>query len=573
MRNIYLFFTALITLFYITSCGEKETNVDDLIAVGGKKYGGELHFMSSDKVSTLFPLFSADLYSNRIISQLFEPLLKTDPKTLETIPAVAESYVVDKSAKVYTFKIRKGIKFHADPCFGKEPDELTAEDVEFSLRLACSGIKENKISYLLIPRIKGANEFYRKSMKSVPDGEKVSGIKIINPYTIQIELNEPFIGFEKLLTHYGLGIISKKAYEKYGVKSSQHPVGSGPFALESISSEKIVLKRNNHYWMRDDFGNQLPFLKKVVVTFAKDKKSELLAFRKAEIDLVLEIPVEEVPNILGTLAEAQEGKNVKHKVESKKSVSMQFIGMNCKSKEFSNEDVRKAFNLAIDRVSIADVTLEGEGWPAINGFVPEMGGYDSKYIKGHSYDPDMARKLMAEAGYPGGKNFPELDFYVNASPGSSTDLMCKEIARQIYKNIGVKLTIRLCSFQERQEAVASGKAKIWRAAWIADYPDPETFLSMFYGKYMQNNNWNPNSFGFNDSGYNSLIDQILKEAKPDKRTELMMKADQILIDKAAVMPILISDHIVMTNVRVRNFEASPLEHLDLTSVYIKEVKL
>ena len=113
-----------------------------------------------------------------------------------------------------------------------------------------------------------------------------------------------FFGFEKILTHPSLGIFPKEAYEKYGKKLKKHAVGSGPFVLEKITDKGLKLKRNKNYWKKDRFGNQLPFISNIEITYTKNKRLELLAFRNSKIDLVLDIPVEEIEFILGTLIEA-----------------------------------------------------------------------------------------------------------------------------------------------------------------------------------------------------------------------------------------------------------------------------
>ena len=567
-----LFLLFLITGLTFTSCGDSETNVEDLVAVGGKKYGGEFKFMSSEKITSLMPTSSADAYSSRIVSQLYESLLRLDPITMKVVPSISESFKVSDDAKVYTFTIRKGVMFHKDDCFGGESHELDAHDVKFSLDLACSGLKENHVSYLLLNRIKGAQEFFDKSKTSLP-AAGVSGIKVINDNTVQITLDQSFSGFENLLTHSSLGIFSKEAYDKYGADFGMHPVGSGPFALESLTDDKIVLKRNNAYWRKDEFGNQLPFLSKIITTYTKDKKSELMAFRNAEIDMVLEIPVEEIENILGSLQDAQEGKNIKHKVESEPSMSMTYIALANDSKEFSDVRVRKAFNIAIDRDDIIDSWLEGEGWAANNGFVPSMKNYPSEKVKGHKYNVALAQSLMSQAGYPNGKNFPALDFYVNTVEGSPVHKLCQAVAQQLKENINVDLNIKLVTFDEREAAVNSGKAKIWRAGWIADYPDPENFLAMFYGKNISANGTGMmNQFKFQNDEYDATYEKAITEPDPEKRTNLLLKCDQIIIDQSALMPMMTDDHIVMLNARVRGFKANSMESLNLTEVFIKEPK-
>lgn len=570
MRNSYI--SALLLLFSIlVSCGESTVSIEDLVAKGGRKYGGEFRFMSSEKVSTFIPTFTADQYSSRIVSQIFEPLLTYEGPDLEVVPAVAESYSVSDDGTEYTFKIRKGVLFHDDPCFKDKERFLTAADVKFTLELACSGLQTNQVSYLLKNRIEGANEFFEKSKQSMPKSG-VSGIKLVDDYTIRIKLNSEISSFERIIAHVGLGIISKVAYEAYSKDVNNHPIGSGPFALESKNDEKIVLNRHPEYWKKDEFGNQLPFLERVILTYSQNKRSELMAFRKSEVDMVLEIPVDEINNILGSLKDAQEGKNIKHKVDTKKSLNVNYVATAVESDEFSDVQVRQAFNHAINRTEIVDKYLQGEGWAATKGFVPEMADYENDKITGPEYNPEMARTLMARAGYPNGKGFPTLDFYVNGKEGSSEHVSAKAVAKQLKDVLNVNLTIKLCTIEERRAAVENGTAKIWRAGWIADYPDPDNFLNLFYGGNANDQLAMVNSFNFRNAEFDNLYEASQVENNPAKRNALLQRCDQIIVDQAPVFPILTDDHIVMLNARVRNFEANSMESINLGEVFIKELK-
>lgn len=566
MRN-YFYLIASVALLVLSSCGSKEP--EQLNAVGGKLYGGEFRFMSSEKVDKLFPVATTDIYAQRLNAQIFEPLLKLDPENQKVVPSIAESFTVSGDAKKFTFKIRKGVKFHTDACFDGDAREVTAEDVKYSLEMACSGLKTNKMSYLLVDRIVGAKEFYKKSKSSLPEGG-VSGIKVIDANTVEISLVESLVGFDKILTHTNLSIFPREAYEKYGNEIAKHPVGTGPFMLEKMDEKGITLKRNPNYWKKDELGNRLPFLDKVVMTYAKDKKSELLAFRNKEIDLVLEIPVDEIENILGSLQDAQAGKNVKHKVESKSSMSMGYVAFACESPEFKDPAVRKAFNLAVDRNEIVNKYLLGEGWPAEHGFVPSLEGYPNENIKGHKYNVEQAKALMAKAGFKDGKGFPVIDFYVNAKEGSAPHQMCVGIADQIKRNLGVELKIKLCTIEEREKAIASGKAKIWRSGWIADYPDAENFLSLFYSGNIRENSAEVNAFKYRSVNYDNMFSKAVKELDLTKRNELFAKCDQIIVDEAPVMPMLTDDFMIMINARVREFKTNSMEHLDFSSIFIKE---
>ena len=555
----------------LLSCGGNNSETADMKAVGGKIYGGQFSFMSGEKIESLFPLSVSDVFSNRIMSQIFEPLLKIDIATMKVEPSLAESFTVSKDATVFTLKIRKGVFFHDDECFGGKGRELKVEDVKYSLDMACAGMEENEISYLLVDKIKGAKEFNQKNKTLDIAKEGVSGIKIINSNTIEIKLKQPFVGFDKILSHNSLGIYPKEAIEKYGKEIKTHPVGTGAFSLETFNDEQIVLKRNPNYWGKDEFGNKLPFLDKVNMTYTKNKKSELLAFRKQKIDVVLEIPVEDIQDIFGSLEDAQSGKNVKHRVETEISLKMAYISFANESKEFKDERVRKAFNLAIDRQGIIQNSLEGEGYAALNGFVPSINTYPSDKVKGYVFNPTLAKQLLAQAGFPDGSKFPSLEIYVNTKEGSGVHKMVKGVVADLKKNLNVNLKIKLCSIQERNEAIHSGKAKLWRAGWIGDYSDPENFLCLFYsGNISDNDGSVVNDFKFSNKEFDQLFEQALRELDNDKRNDLMVKCDQLVIDHAAVMPILTDDFIVMVNVRVKDLKTNPLQALDFSKIYIKK---
>jgi oligopeptide transport system substrate-binding protein len=565
---LFLLFSFSILL---NSCGDDNSDTSNLKAVGGKIYGGEFSFMSPEKIESLLPISVSNIYSNRILSQIYEPLLRIDMSTMQVIPSLAESFKVSEDAKVFTLKLREGIMFHEDDCFSNDDDRiLTAEDVKFSLDLACSGLKHNEISYLLVDKILGAAEYNKASENQLPD-TGVKGIKVIDARTIQITLDEPFVGFDKILTHNSLGIMSKKAYLKYGEKLNTHPVGTGAFVLEEMNAEKIILARNADYWRKDEFGNQLPFLNKVVMTYSKDKRSELTAFNDRKIDIVLEIPVEEIQYVFGTLEDAQNGKNVKHKVETETSMKMTYMAFAFESKEFSDERVRKAFNLAVDGQSIIDEYLEGEGYAAEHGFVPPMDNYPYKKVKGYTFNPELARSLLAEAGYKDGSSFPKLEVYVNTKEGSSIHKMMKGVVANIKANLNVDLKIKLCTIQQRNEAITKGTAKLWKGGWIADYPDAENFLTLFYGKNISDNEMSEvNDFKFRNERFDVNFEKALKELNKEKRNDLLNECDQITIDHAAVLPILTDDFIVMVNVRVRDFKTNAIQALDFSNIYIKD---
>lgn len=560
--KLNFFHLAIAILCLTSSCTEESTDTSVTLIKGGKTYGGEVKYMSADKVQGLFPMAVVDKYSLSITGQIFESLLKMDPNSLVVKPALAESFEINASGDVYRFKIRKGVMFHDDECFNGDGRELTANDVKFALDFACSGLELNKVGNTLVDHIKGGLTFFEKSKSSLPSGG-VSGIQV-EGNDLVITLNKPFVGFEKILTQPNLGIFPQEAYTKYGKDLVSHPVGTGPFILESMDDKGIRIVKNENYWRKDSFGNKLPYLNAVSMTYVSDKKSEMLAFRNKEVDLLLEIPVEEIENVLGTLQEARDGKNVKHRLESSNSLSIEYIGFNHKSELFSKKEVRQAFLYAIDPSKMIDQKLSGEGNPPTNGFVPEMEELENE-INPVVSNPEKARKLLAAAGYPDGKGFPEIEIYVNAIKGSKIHQMMDGVIEQLKNELNVSLKIKLCDYAEREAAIASGKALIWRAGWIADYPDPASFLSLIYG-----NGMTANSFHFSDAKFDKNYESALVEKNPSNRAKLLLNCAQQVIDDAMVIPIYNDNMLIMVNARVKGVTANPMELIDFTEVFIKE---
>jgi peptide/nickel transport system substrate-binding protein len=556
-----------IGLFFVTfACSDDSS--EKLVASGGAVYGGELKLMSSEKITNLFPLSSEDVYEQRVNNQIFESLLKIDQTGTHVIPSLAESFTISADAKTYTFKLRKGVYFHADDCFSdKTGREVVARDIQYCMQFACSGLPENKIGNLLINKIKGAKKFHDATIQSMK-GQSVAGIKVVNDYTIEINLDESYVGFDKILTHSNLGIFAPEAYEKYGKEILKHPVGTGPFQIDSWDNRGLSLKRNPKYWKKDSYGNQLPYLDKVVLTYSKSKKDELLAFRKEKIDIILEIPADEIENTLGTLKEAQAGKNIKHKVDSKGSVSVNFFGFATGVKPFNDVNVRKAFNVALDRNELVTNWMKGEGYPMLNGFVPPGSSYPTNKVEGFKFDIAQAKQWLASAGYPGGNGFPVLDLYINTQKGSSTYELSKGIQKQLKENLNIDINIKLCSLKEREKAVKNGNALIWKTGWVADYPDASNFLDLFYSG--ENSVYKSNPYQYNNPRYNALLEASMKEKDNDKRLDLLVQCDQIIIDEAVVMPVFNDDFITMVNAKVRNFETNSMEILDFSTIFIKE---
>ena len=579
MNKYYLYFAGFIFSLALFSCGGngsegdngEEGDPNELVKVEGGKYrGGILHLNSIEDYSTLFPPAANDVYSTHIAGQSYEGLFKLNQKTLEAEPCLAESFEIDNSRTKYIYKIRQGVTFHDDDCFPEgKGREVKASDFKYCLDFLCSNHENNKWPNLFRNRVVGANEYF--------DGKanEVVGIKVNGDYELEINLINPYSGMNNLLAMLVTAVYPKEAIDKYGYDGmNNHMVGTGSFIPEKLENgSEVILKRNSKYWAKDEFGNQLPFLAKVNISFIKDKGAALDAFKNEELDMVWGIPVEEIPNIMGTLEEAKEGKNRDMEVQTVNSLNIQYYGFLYTSEVFNNINVRKAFNHAIDRDSLIEFVLEGEGVSANGGFVPPMNGYPSETIKGFDYNPSKAKTLMAQAGYPNGKGFPEVTLHMNSSGGTNKKI-ADFISEMLFNNIGVKVKIEVEDMSSLFPKVETGNVDFWRFGWIADYPDPSNFLDLFYGgNYAEVGESSINFFRYKNPEFDKLYEAALKETDTKTRMEMYAKCDQMIIDDAVVMPIMFNIDIRLINPLVKDFFINEMEYRDLTKVYfMKENK-
>jgi peptide/nickel transport system substrate-binding protein len=554
--------------FFLNSCKEK---LEDKIAKGGKKYGGEISFVETETVRSFFPLTSYGLHDQRLLSNLFEPLLKVDYKTQKITPNLAKNFSVSKDGKTIDLIIRKDVYFHKDNYNDFELEKMSVEDVKFSLEFACSGNKLNQLGHVLTKKIVGSTSFQKQSKNSFPS-RGVSGIKIKNDSTITIELTNSFNNFTSLLSHPSIVVFSKKAYLHYKQKSRIHPVGTGPFQLESVDKNEIILTRNANYWKFDDFGNQLPFLEKIRILKPTISKNEQLLFSKGKTDILLQLPVDRLEFAFGTLKEAKDGRNLLHRILYRKGIKVNYLAFDCTSKPFNDERVRLAFYHAIDRENLWLNVLNGDGNIASKGFVPISDFYSDEKVYALKFDPQKAQKLLASAGYSNSNLFPKIDLYLPTNKGSLISLYYQELVRQIKKNLGIELQIKYTDFANRNRLIEQNKIKIWKAGWVSDYPDPESYLGVFYSGYKGVNNYTWNLYGFKNTKFDSLFYQsiIVKDLKT--KMNLQNQCDQILVNKAAVVPLYTEDIFIIINIRARDIEVNSSGIIDFSKTYIKAPK-
>jgi oligopeptide transport system substrate-binding protein len=571
-KVIYLLLVSVI----IASCGgDGGSSSESRKAKGDVYYGGVFRMNEVEDFRNLYPLSVTEVTSDRITKQIYEGLIKQSQDELTILPSLAEQLEFNSDATIWTFFIRKGVKFQDDACF---PDgkgrELTAKDFKYCFDLLCTANPNNQhFNATFKDRVLGANEYYQSTIDKKPLAGGVAGVKVINDNTIQITLSKPFSGFLNILSTPGCWVFPKEAVEKYGADMRTKCVGTGPFQVKSVKEgESVVLERNPNYWDMDEFGNQLPYLDAIKFSFIKEKKSEFMEFKRGNLDMIFRLPVEMISDILGELDHAKET-NAPFEMQVVPAMSIYYYGFQHQSEAFKKKDVRLAFNYAIDREKIVNNILQGEGIPGIYGIVPpSFAGYENNKLKGYSFDVDKARKYMAAAGYPNGKGFPKITLQTN-SGGASRNLQVSEaIQKMLKENLNVDVDINILPFAEHLEQLETGKALFWRSGWIADYPDPETFLTLLYGKHVPPNLSDKsylNSVRYKSEKFDTLFTQAMHELDDRKRMDLYLEADQTAIDDGAIMPVFYDENYRLLKPYVKNFPANAMEYRDMTRVFFE----
>ena len=329
------------------------------------------------------------------------------------------------------------------------------------------------------------------------------------------------------------------------------------------------LKKNENYWRDDSHGNRLPYVDAISVSFIKEKKSEFLEFKKGNLDFVFRIP----DDLVGEILQPQNsGEKNALQLDVKSALNFQYYGFQHQTGVFTDKRVRQAFIMAIDKKKIVTFTLQGNGTVAKHGVIPPaFAGYNHDGVNAYDFNPEKARALLAEAGYPNGTGFPELKLQLNSAGGGRNKMVAEVVKNQLKENIGVDIGLEIIPWAQHLEKVESGNAMFWREAWLADYPDPETFLNLFYGKHVPESITEPayfNSFRYKNAKFDEVFEKALRELDDTKRMAYYLEADNIVTEDAAVLPLYYDENYRLKKTWVKNFDANAMEYRDLSIVYI-----
>ncbi|MDW9595432.1 ABC transporter substrate-binding protein [Sinorhizobium meliloti] len=417
------------------------------------KQGGEMTVTYKDDVSTLDPAIGYDWQNWSMIKSLFDGLMDYVPGTTELRPDLAESYEISEDGKIFTFKLRKGVKFH-------NGRELTAQDVKYSIERVVNPATQSPGAGFFAT-IKGVEE------ASAGKGGELSGITVQDPHTIRFELTRPDATFLHVMALNFAHVVPKEEVEKHGADFGKNPVGSGAFKLaEWTLGQRLVFERFTDYW-----NEGLPKLDRITFEVGQEPVVALLRLQNGEID----VPGDGIPP--AKFVEVTNDPNFKDLIIRGGQLHTGYVTMNVKMAPFDKVEVRKAVNMAINKDRILRI-INGRAVAANQPLPPSMPGYAKDYA-GYAYDPEGAKKLLEQAGL--GDGFSTELYVMNTDPQPRI----AQAIQQDLKAIGITASIK--SLAQANVIAAGGEENqapmIWSGgmAWIADFPDPSNFYGPILG--------------------------------------------------------------------------------------------
>ena len=457
--------------------------------------------------------------------------------------------------------------------------EMTANDVKFCFTLLCTQNRSNQGFTIFDGVVKGANDYYSASANGTPDFE-IEGIKVVDDYTIQIELIKPTALFTTNLARPFGYIFPKEAYEKYGLDMRENVVGTGAFTLQTIEDGiAIYMKRNNNYHGVDEHGNKLPFLDAITVRFIPDKKTELFEFKKGEIDMIYRLPTEHIIEILEATI-SKNGEYSNYNLQRDPEMTTHILGFQTKDDLFNDINLRKAFSFAVDRVKILEYVLNGEGFAAGNyGITPPIeqfknNGYDATKVKGYTFNADSAKYYLTKAGYPNGKGFPNITLDLNSGGERNTNVAL-EVTKQLKEVLNVNVEINVLPMAQHIDNMQNAKTNFFRVAWGADVPNAENFVWMMYGKNVPSSKEEtsyPNLMRYQSEEFDALYEAGLSSRTIEEASENFMKAEQLAINEAPFIVLWYDEGYRLLQSYVKDCPNNPMQFRDFSTTYIQKTE-
>lgn len=522
-----LLFTSVL---FLDSCAKKESTYTD---------NDVFRYNESANIQTLDPAFARNMAIIWPCTQLFNGLVQLND-SLHVKPDIAKSWIVSKDGLQYQFTLRNDVYFHKHKNFGKDSTRLvTAHDFEYSFNRVLSDDLASPGTWVF---------------------QNVDNYQAVNDSVFKVQLKNPFPAFLSLLSMKYASVVPREITEDQSIDFRSNPIGTGPFQFKIWEENvKLVLRKNPNYHEKDSSGKRLPYLESVAISFLPDKQSGFMQFIQGKIDMISGLDPSYKDELLQPNGKLQEKYQDKIKMLSGPYLNTEYLGFNMNNPLMSDVRIRKALNYGFDRSKLVAYLRNGMGDGNINGMIPNgLAGFQP--TKDPLYNPTKAKELINEV-----KSTRKLPLEIALST-NNTYLDIAEYLQREWEKLGIKVKIDVMPPSTLRQAIATNKISFFRASWIADYPDAENYLSLFYSKNFTPNG--PNYTHFKNQTYDNLYQQALNTVDDQKRTALYNQMDAIIASEVPVI-ILFYDKVArFTQNNVHNLQPNAMNGLNLK--YVKK---
>ncbi|MDB5201259.1 MAG: transporter substrate-binding protein [Ferruginibacter sp.] len=537
-KNIFISIFILGCSIGLISCGNRQASDRKIF-----------RYNEVSGIPSLDPAFAKNQSIMWPVHQLYNTLVEVDDQ-MQLQPSLATSWEFSGNKRSIVFHLRRDVFFHDDPAFpaGKGRN-LNARDVAYSFGRILDKKTASPGAWIFNNRVDSVQPFVA-----------------INDSVFQLNLLRPFQPILGILSMQYCSVLPQEAVEKYGNDFRRHPVGSGPFAFVAWEEgQALVLKKNDHYFERDSSGYALPYLDGIKINFYDSKATEFLEFQQKRLDFINDLDAsfkDEILTKTGNLKKDWQGKLLlnKHPYLNIEYFGILFDSSNVllKASPLRSVKIRQAINYAIDRKKMMLYLRNSIGTAAESGFVPQgLPSFDLKAVPGYSYDPVKARQLLKEAGFPDGKGLPLMKLLTIPNYANLATYIANEL-----KQAGIPVQVEAVQKSLLLEQTSKSQALFFRGSWIADYPDAENYLSVFYSK----NPAPPNYTRYKNPAFDLLYEKALEETNDSIRYGMYRSMDRLIIADAPVVPLWYDMVLHLVHTNIHNFQPNSLNMLELRHV-------
>ncbi len=511
--------------------------------------GNIFRYNESSGIFTLDPAFAKDLPHIWVGNQLFNGLVALNDR-LEIVPAIAKSWDISEDGLDYTFHLNQNVFFHENEAFKNGSRIVKADDFVYSF------------NRLTEARLASPGKWIFNVVEQTENGYAFAAL---NDSTFQIRLSKAFPPFLGLLSMTYASVVPREAVEYYGHDFRQNPVGTGPFRFKYWKEGvKLVLLKNEHYFEQLD-GRQMPFIDGVSVSFLVDKQIAFLEFIKGSLDFMSGIDARYKDELL-----TKEGKlksKFKNNIELIRApfLNTEYIGFQVGNtyRDLSSDQykaLRKAINFSIDKEKMLRYLRNGIGHPGWSGMIPAgLPGYDSSESIGYHYEPEKAKSLVSEYQLKG----------VQITLSTTADYVDigKFVQAQV-NEVGIDLQLEVLPPATIRQLRANGSLAFFRGSWVADYPDAENYLSLFYSGNLSPKG--PNYTRFSNPQFDQMYEHMFSQKSDQMRFTNYLKMDSLVMEDATVVVLFYDEVLRFVNKRVQNLGSNPINLLNLKQIKIEK---